>query len=73
MPHGLRFSLYTVKVRTAEKFAVSTLKFEQGGFTIELYVQKMQTDWRTVYTLIRLLRKQALYGTYISSTKTTKP
>ena len=43
--------IYTVKIHkiwTPEKFAVITLKFEQGGFTIEQCVQKMQTEWQTV-------------------------
>ena len=30
------------------KFAVINLKFEQGGFTIGLSIQKMKTEWQTV-------------------------
>ena len=33
---------------TPEKFAVITLKFEQGGFTMEKCVQEMQTESQTV-------------------------
>ena len=40
------------------KNAVITLKFAQGGFTIEKGVQKVQTEWLTVQTLIRLLLKE---------------
>ena len=36
------------KIKTPKKFAVITLKFEQGGFTIEQCVQKIQTEWQTV-------------------------
>ena len=37
-----------LKIRTPEKFAVITLKFEQDGFTIEICFQKMQTELQTV-------------------------
>ena len=38
----------TVKIWTPEKFAVITLKFEQGGFTAEQYIQTMRTELQTV-------------------------
>ena len=34
-PTVIYFTVKFLKIRTAEKFAVFTLKFEQGGFTIE--------------------------------------
>ena len=37
-----------LKIRTPEKTAVITLKFEQHGFTIEYCVQKMLREWQTV-------------------------
>ena len=46
----LSYHLSTVKIlkiQTPEKFAVITLKFGQGGFTVEECVQKMQTEWQT--------------------------
>ena len=51
------FNSYIVKIlkiQTPKKFAVITLKFEQGGFTIEYCIQRMQTALQTVLTLIRL-------------------
>ena len=47
----VRMKVYTVKILkfwTPKKFAVITLKFEQGGSTIEWYVQKVQMEWKTV-------------------------
>ena len=38
----------TLKFWTPEKVAVITLKAEQGGFTIEWWVQKMQTELQIV-------------------------
>ena len=38
-----------------EKFAVITLKYEQGCFTVEYCIQRMQTALQTVLTLLRLL------------------
>ena len=43
-----------LKIGTPKTFAVITLKFEQGGFTI----QKMQAEWQTVWTLIRPLLQE---------------
>ena len=37
-----------LKIWTPEKVAVITLKFEQGGFTIEYCIQRMQTALQTV-------------------------
>ena len=37
-----------LKIQIHEKFAVITLKFEQGGFTIEWCIQKMQRELQTV-------------------------
>ena len=38
-----------LKIQTPEKKnAVIILKFEQGDFTIETFVQMMQTEWQTV-------------------------
>ena len=37
-----------LKIQTLEKFAVITLKFEQGGFTVEKCIQKIQAEWQTV-------------------------
>ena len=42
-------TVYTVKIlkiRTAEKFAVIILKFEQSGLTIVKYIKKMQMNGR---------------------------
>ena len=39
------------------KIAVIILKFQQFVLSIQQYVQKIQMDWQTVYTLIRLLRQ----------------
>ena len=49
-----------LKIWTPQKIAVIILKFEQGGFTImvEECVQKMQKEWQTVQTLIRLLLQE---------------
>ena len=33
-----------LKIRTPQIFAAIALKFEQDGFTIELHIQKMQTE-----------------------------
>ena len=38
----------TPKNSDTKKLAVIILKFEQCGFTIEKYVQEMQTKWQTV-------------------------
>ena len=32
---SFQFTVKILKIRTPEKFAVITLKFEQGGFTVE--------------------------------------
>ena len=48
------------KIRTPKKFAVITLKFEQGGFTVEYYIQRMQMALQTVKTLIRMRSKSYL-------------
>ena len=48
---SLLFSAITVKllkIWTTEKIAVIILQFDQYGFSIELWVQKMQTEWQTV-------------------------
>ena len=37
-----------LNVCTPQKVAVITLKFEQGGFMIDKYVQKVQKEWQTV-------------------------
>ena len=37
-----------LKVRTPQKVAVITLKFEQDVFMIDKYVQKVQKEWQTV-------------------------
>ena len=42
------FTVNILKFRTPEKFAVITLKFEQGGSTIEYCVQKVQMERQTV-------------------------
>ena len=31
-----------------EKFAVTTLKFDQGGSTLQWCIQKMQAEWQSV-------------------------
>ena len=38
----------TPKNSDTQKFAVITLKVEQGGITLEKCVQKMQREWQTV-------------------------
>ena len=35
-------------IQKHEKFTVVTIKFEKGGLTIELCIQKMQTEWQMV-------------------------
>ena len=43
--------MHTIKILkfwTSEKFAVIILKFEQGGFSVELCDQKMQRELQTV-------------------------
>ena len=37
-----------LKIWMSEKFAVITLKFEQGGITIEYCIKKVQTELQTV-------------------------
>ena len=37
-----------LNIRTPKKLVVITLTFELCGSTIELSVQKMQTEWQTV-------------------------
>ena len=46
----LSFHVYskTPKNSNTQKFAVITLKVEQGGFTLEKCVQKMQRELQTV-------------------------
>ena len=41
-------------VDSPEKIAAVILKFEQFGFTVQNCVEKMQTEWQSVQTLIRL-------------------
>ena len=56
---GLRiFTVKMLKIQTPEKFAVVILKFEHCGSAIDCCIQKVQTEWQTVYTKIRLLLKQ---------------
>ena len=43
------------KWNDTRKFAINIQNLEQHGFTINLWVQKMQTEWQTVYTLISLI------------------
>ena len=43
-----RSTVKILKIQTPEKFAVITLKFEQGGFIVEYYIQRMQTALQTV-------------------------
>ena len=44
----LEHTVKLLKIRTTEKFAAITRKFEQEGFTVEEFVQKMQTELQTV-------------------------
>ena len=44
------------------KFAVITLKFEQGYFTITLCVQKIQMEWHEMQTLGAVWSGSALFA-----------
>ena len=47
-----------LKIQTPEQIAAIILKFEHYHFTTVQLVQQMQTEWRTVYTLISLLLEE---------------
>ena len=51
-----------IKIQTPEKIAVIILKFEQSGFNIVKCIEKMQTEWQTVKSLIRLLRISLMFS-----------
>ena len=53
MSHGTHTAVYVftvkiLKIWTPKKFAVNTLKFEEGGFTIEYCIEGVQTELQTV-------------------------
>ena len=46
--HLYLYNVKILKIWTPEKLAVIIQKFEQLDFTIELCVQKIQTEWQIV-------------------------
>ena len=52
------FTVKYLNFRTAENFAVIYLKFKKRGQTSGYFVKKMQMEYQTVKTLIRLLLEE---------------
>ena len=48
LPFDLFITVKLLNIRTPEKVAVITLKFEHSGFTIEWCIQKMERELQTV-------------------------
>ena len=55
------------KIWSPKKIAEIIQKFEQYGFTMQLYIQKMQMQWQTLQTPIRLLRRQPIQVKWLTS------